>query len=391
MDGCAGDWYAMRSTVATIDLDALAWNYHVLRARTQGVRMLAMVKANAYGHGMVGVSRVLQHLGVDMLGTAFVSEARVLRDAGITIPIIVLTQVEPHEADEAIALNLITVVGDVSQATALAQAARARNTTAEVHLYIDTGMSRDGVRPHDAVTTAEMLQSTERLRCTGICTHFATADDPHNPFMKEQLSTFERVVEQCAAAGCSFATVHAANTGALWQSSETHFSLVRPGLALYGYSSAEAHVATLRPVMRVSSNVVSLRRAWPGDTVSYGRRYMLTEEATIATVPIGYGDGYMRALTGSASCLIRGKRYPVVGTICMDEIMVNVGSDPVELGDEVVLLGTQTLADRTGAIDLEELATWAGTIPYEITTAVSARVPRLFTGELASVAQSSSL
>ena len=134
----------MRSTVATIDLDALAWNYHVLRTRTQGAHILAMVKANAYGHGMVGVSRVLQHLGVDILGTAFVSEARVLRDAGITIPILVLTHVEPPEADESVALNLITVVGDVSQANALAQAARARNTTAEVHLYIDTGMSRVG-------------------------------------------------------------------------------------------------------------------------------------------------------------------------------------------------------------------------------------------------------
>lgn len=381
----------MRSTVATIDLDALAWNYHAIRSCIGNASMLAMVKANAYGHGMIGVSRVLQHLGVDMLGTAFVSEARELRAAGVTIPIMVLTQVEPHEAAEAVELNLETVVGDLVQARALGAAATAQGTTANVHLYVDTGMSRDGVRAHDAVAFAQELQKVDGLSSVGICTHFATADDPHNPFLKEQLSTFRHVVEQCALVGCSFATVHAANTGALWQSADTHFSLVRPGLSLYGYASAETHVAPLRPVMRLSSAVVSLRRAWPGETVSYGRRYMVAEEATIATVPIGYGDGYMRALTGSAHCLIRGKRYPVVGTVCMDEIMVNVGNDDVQLGDEVVLLGVQPSEHGGGAIDIDELATWAGTIPYEITTAVSARVPRLFTGALAALAQGSKL
>ncbi len=381
----------MRSTVATIDLDALAWNYHAIRSRIGSAQMLAMVKANAYGHGMIGVSRVLQHLGVDMLGTAFVSEARELRAAGVTIPIMVLTQVEPHEAAEAVELDLITVVGDPGQAKALADAALARNTVADVHLYVDTGMSRDGVRAHDAPHLAQVLQSMEGLRCSGICTHFATADDVHNPFLTEQLSTFRHVIEQCALVGCSFATVHAANTGALWQSADTHLSLVRPGLSLYGYASAETHVAPLRPVMRLSSTVVSVRRAWPGETVSYGRRYMVAEEATIATVPIGYGDGYMRALTGSAHCLIRGKRYPVVGTVCMDEIMVNVGNDDVQLGDEVVLLGVQQTEHGGGAIDIDELATWAHTIPYEITTAVSARVPRLFTGALAAIAQGSKL
>lgn len=381
----------MRSTVATIDLDALAWNYQTLRARIGNRAMLGMVKANAYGHGMVGISRVLQHLGADMLGTAFVSEAEVLREAGITIPIMVLTQVEPHDAAQAVALKLVTVVGDLGQAQALAREAIRQGTTAEVHLYVDTGMSRDGVRAHNAAAFATALMSIEGLRCTGICTHFATADDPHNPFMAEQLSTFHRVIEQCAAAGCSFATVHAANTGALWQSADTHLSLVRPGLSLYGYASAETHVAPLRPVMRLTSTVVSLRRAWPGDTVSYGRRYMVAEESTIATVPIGYGDGYMRALTGSAQCLIRGTRYPVVGTVCMDEIMVNVGNDAIQLGDEVVLLGVQPAEQGGGAIDIDELATWANTIPYEITTAVSARVPRLFTGALAAIAQGSNL
>lgn len=379
----------MRSTIATIDLDALAWNYQTLRSRIGSCSMLGMVKANAYGHGMIGVSRVLQHLGIDMLGTAFVSEAQELRDAGITIPIMILTPVEPHEAEQAVHLGLITVVGDLSQAQALADAARRSATTAEVHLYVDTGMCRDGVRAHDAPDVARRLAEIEGLRCSGICTHFATADDPHNPFLAEQLSTFRRVIEQCEALGCTFATVHAANTGALWQTGDTHFSLVRPGLSLYGYTSVEAGVPPLRPVMRLSSRVVSRRRVWPGDTVSYGRRYMVSEEATVVTVPIGYGDGYLRALTGSAQCLIRGRRYPVVGTICMDEIMVNVGNDPIEIGDEVVLSGVQQGEAFGGAIDIDELATWAQTISYEITTAISARVPRLFTGALAGIARGS--
>lgn len=374
----------MRSTVATIDLDALEWNIGVIRRRTPGKAILAMVKANAYGHGMIPISRALQAYGVEMLGTALVDEALLLRTAGISIPIMVLTPVEPHECLAAAEHDLITVACDLSQIRALGEAATSLGKQAEVHLYIDTGMHREGFRPHDATVAAEAIRSIPGIRLTGICTHFATADDPNSPFLREQLSTFNEVRKQCESVGCTFATVHAANTGAMWQSEQTHFSMVRPGLSLYGYASPGNEAMTLRPVMSLASRIISIRRAWPGETVSYGRRYMVTNETTIVTVPVGYGDGYMRSLTGVAECLIGGERFPVVGSICMDELMVDVGNADVHLGDEVVLLGRQVQRDGLlNSIDAVEIAAWASTIPYEITTAISARVPRSFIGRLA--------
>lgn len=374
----------MRSTVATIDLDALEWNLSVIRRHTPGKAILGMVKANAYGHGMIPISRALQACGVEMLGTAFVDEALQLRSAGITVPIMVLTPIETHECEAAVTSDLITVACDISQVTALGVAATSLGKQAEVHLYIDTGMHREGFRPRDAVEAALAIRSIPGIRLTGICTHFATADDPHSPFLHEQLSTFNEVRAQCEVAGCSFATVHAANTGAMWQSEQTHFSMVRPGLSLYGYAAPENSEMTLHPVMSLTSRILSMRRAWPGETVSYGRRYMVTNETTIVTVPVGYGDGYMRGLTGKAECLIGGHRYPVVGSICMDELMVEVGDANVRVGDEVVLLGRQVRGDgHMGSIDAVEIAEWASTIPYEITTTISARVPRSFTGRLA--------
>lgn len=373
----------MRSTVAVIDLDALVWNLSVVRRRAPGKAVLGMVKANAYGHGMLPVAKALQGAGIDLLGVALVDEAVQLRKAGITVPIMVLTPAEPADCAAVVEHGLVTVACDLSQVQVLSATALAAGRVADVHLYVDTGMHRDGFRPPDAVAAAVAVQALPGIRLVGICTHFATADDPASPFLREQLSTFTDVVAQCTAAGCSFVSVHAANTGALWQSDATHFTMVRPGLSLYGYAPPAADEMTLRPVMQIRSSVVSVRRAWPGETVSYGRRYVVPHETTIVTVPIGYGDGYMRSLTGRASCLIGGRRHPVVGTICMDEIMVDVGDTPVALGDEVVLLGYQAHADgRLESIDAIELAEWAGTIPYEITTAVSARVPRMFTGKI---------
>ncbi|MCX6140305.1 MAG: alanine racemase [Candidatus Kapabacteria bacterium] len=369
----------MRSTVATIDLDALAWNLSVVRARTPGKSVLAMVKANAYGHGMVTTSLALQALGVEMLGTAFVDEAIELRAVGITIPIMVLTPVEAHECRAAIENDLITVACEISQVSELSRCAQEVGRTAEVHLYIDTGMHRDGFRPSHAVGAARTIGEMPGIRLTGVCTHFATADEPHSPFLREQLSTFTEVISQCEANGSTFATIHAANSGAMWQLDTSHFTMVRPGLSLYGYSAAGTDVMTLHPVMSLSSRVLSARRAWPGDTISYGRRHVVSRETTIVTVPIGYGDGYLRSLTGKAECLIGGSRFPVVGTICMDELMVDVGDSAIGLGDEVVFLGRQVgMNGRIDSIDATDLAKWASTIPYEITTSISARVPRRY-------------
>ncbi|MEY3386460.1 MAG: hypothetical protein RIR53_1271 [Bacteroidota bacterium] len=378
----------MRSTVAMIDLDALEWNVGRVRARAAGRAVLGMVKANAYGHGMIEIARVLDELGLEVLGTAFVDEAVALRSAGITRPILVLTPVESHEIESVVEHGLTIVACDLDQIRALSALAQERGSPAAVHLYIDTGMLREGFRPHEALEASRVLRQLPGIVLEGLCTHFATADEADSAFLREQLSTFEQTHRQLVDDGCSFVWVHAANTGALWQSTDTHYTLVRPGISIYGYDHALGGEMTLRPVMSVRSRVVSRRQAWPGDTVSYGRRHMVSKETTIVTVPIGYGDGYLRGLSGHAECLIGGRRCPVVGSVCMDELMVDVGDQPVVIGQEVVLLGMQTSHDEhVESIDAVELANWAGTIPYEITTAISQRVPRIYVGRLAHRAQ----
>ncbi|MCU0330981.1 MAG: alanine racemase [Candidatus Kapabacteria bacterium] len=377
----------MRSTQAHIDTDALAWNVSLVRRRVGDRRLLGMVKANAYGHGMVQVARVLLACGVDVLGVAFVDEAVTLRRHGIASPIMVLTPTEFHEAAAVVDLGLEVVVCDVPQALRLSEVAQSSSSRVDVHVYIDTGMHREGFLSHEAVDSILLLKELPGVDCKGICTHFATADDSQSGFIGEQVERFVGVLEACTAAGITFPHIHAANTGGIWHPADVLFTMVRPGLSLYGYSSVPSDSLPLRPVMSLVSNVLSTRRIAAGESVSYGRRWYATEDTTIVTIPIGYGDGYGRVLTGKAQCLINGQRYPIVGTICMDECMVNVGDADVAVGDPVVLLGKgyDNSAPPTD-IDARELAAWANTIPYEITTSVTARVPRLYTGNLAHVA-----
>jgi len=369
----------MRTTQAHIDLTALRWNLEVVRRRTAGSRLLGMVKANAYGHGIVPIARALSDLDVHMLGTAYLGEACELRSCGIQTEVIILTPTEVHEAEEIARHQFHVVACDIVQMQHLSDAAIAQDTTVPVHLYIDTGMMREGFRYTEAVAAAEQLSRMRGLRLVGLCTHFATADDPASPFLHQQLALFESALDQLTTAGFAFEYVHAANSGALWMSRSTHFTMVRTGLSLFGYAiGAETDVA-LRPVLSLRSTIISKRKAWPGESISYGQRYIVSEECTIVTIPIGYGDGYLRGLTGHAECIINGRKYPVVGSICMDELMVNIGAEDFPVGQEVVLLGTQSAANgEFAAIDAIELAEKAGTIPYEILTAISARVPRVY-------------
>lgn len=369
----------MRSTKAHIDLDALRWNYSVVRRRADAQKILGMVKANAYGHGMIAIARELAELGIDMLGTAFVDEAIEIRSHGITTDIIVLTPAHAYESHEVAKHGFHVVACDQEQMHALSLAAVACGSMVPVHLYVDTGMMREGFRPHDALDAAEQITALPGLQLVGLCTHFATADNPSSPFLHAQLEQFVETRNRLEAAGHAFTYVHAANSGALWMDHATHFTMVRTGLSLYGYAIGAEPDMALRPVMSVQSRINSKRRAKPGESISYGQRYVVTEECTIATVPIGYGDGYLRGLTGVAECIIGGKRYPAVGSICMDEIMVNLGQDDYPLDEPVVLLGRQVgPGGRHEAIDAIELAQMAQTIPYEILTAVSLRVPRVY-------------
>jgi len=377
----------MRTTNAIINVDHLAWNLQVIRRRANGAGVLAMIKANAYGHGLTGTARALQALQIDMLGVAFVHEAEALRRNGITTPILVVTPTQPEDAPLIAQHDLEVVVCDLREAAPLSEAAAAGGRQIRVHLSVDTGMHRDGVSPHDAVPVLQALKSMPGLTVVGLCTHFATAYEESSPYLREQLETFDRVRRQCLDTGHAFEVVHAANSGAIWHAHEAHFNLVRPGLSLYGYGPTPEVDPLLRPVMSLTTRVSAVRRIWPGDTVSYGRTFMASESTTIATIPIGYGDGYLRALSGKTTCLIHGKEYPIVGIICMDACMVDMGDDPVEVGDDVVLIGSQADAEgHVRSIDAAQVAQRAGTITYEITTAISERVPRTFVGDLAQVA-----
>lgn len=385
MGACYKDG-ALRSTQAIIDTDALVGNVAVVRQRIGNRRLLAMVKANAYGHGMVGVSRVLEHAGVDVLGVAFVDEAVRLRESGVRMPIVVLTPFELHDCDTIAALQLDVVIADETRLRALASAASSAGCVVRCHVFVDTGMHRDGIEPSKAAAFATMVASQSHLELRGICTHLASADDPLEDYNRQQLEVFELVVQELAAMGHSVPDVHVANTGAIWNLPTSMCTMVRPGLSLYGYEPTLGRSVDLRPVMSIVTTVLSIRSVKAGDTVSYGRRWTSDLPTEIATIPIGYGDGYSRGLTGAAHVIVHGKRVPVVGTICMDECMLDVGGLDVEVGDDVVVLGRQLWHGHESAIDAVELASWANTIPYEVTTAVSSRVPRVFTGTHARIA-----
>jgi len=350
-----------------------------------------MVKANAYGHGMVGVSRVLEHVGVDVLGVAFVDEAITLRQHGIHMPIVVLTPFEEHEAPSAVAYNLEVVVADQPRVEALAAAAQRADKQVRCHVFVDTGMRRDGIDPEQAPAFAAAVAAKPGLILRGLCTHLASADAPFDEFNKEQLKRFDLVLEEILRMDVHVPDVHATNTGGIWNLPSSMYSMVRPGLSLYGYEPTSGRASELRPVMTLVSTVLSIRSVSKGETVSYGRRWKAASDTNIATVPIGYGDGYARSLSGVAEMLIQGQRVPVVGTVCMDECMLNIGGMKVSIGDEVVVMGYQNHGGMQGSIDAVELAAWLDTIPYEVTTAISARVPRVYKGAYAKVAGTISL
>lgn len=376
----------MRSTRAIIDTDALASNLAVVRKRAGRRKILAMVKANAYGHGMVGVSRVLQHVGVDMLGVAFVEEAVTLRSNGITIPVVVLTPFEQDEIDTIVSLGIDVTIGDDTCIRPLGDAAVSAGRTVRCHVFVDTGMHRDGVPPEQSVEVAQKVASQPGLFLQGLCTHLASADDPLEEYNHEQLQCFEQVVESVREVGVPVDDVHVANTGAVWNLPSSMYTMIRPGLSLYGYEPTHGTSPDLRPVLSLRTRVASLRTIKAGQSVSYGRRWRAVASTQIATLPIGYGDGYSRALTGKAQVLVRGVRVPVVGTICMDECMIDVGMQQISVGEEVVVIGRQNASNQDACIDAVEIAGLLGTIPYEVTTALSARVPRVFVGQYAHVA-----
>lgn len=369
-----------RPTCVEIDLNALQYNFHQVKKRVGGkVKILVAVKANAYGHGMLEVSRRLLNLDVDYLGVATIDEAIQLRRAKITAPILLFSAILPYEVKAVIDYKITLSVSSLEIARRLNREAKTKRRRVKVHIEIDTGMGRLGVWHKEAIGFITRLIEFKNLEIEGVYTHFASADEEDSAYTFLQIASFKTLIKDLERREIGIPFKHAANSMGLLRFKECHFNLVRPGLIVYGlYPRKDTRRdIRLKPVLSFKTKVVSLKKLTRGQTVSYGRTYVAPKDTVIAILPVGYGDGYSRLLSNRADVLIRGKRMGVVGTICMDQTMVNVTLFPdVKVGDSAVLIGKQ----GKEMITAEELASLSDTISYEVVSCISSRVPRLYKG-----------
>jgi alanine racemase len=371
-----------RPTIAEIDLAALRHNFlQVQRTVPAGSGILAVVKADAYGHGFMDVTRELESLGVTAFGVAFLAEGIQLRKSGIDRPILILGGIYPGQEKKCIGFSLSTAVFSLEQARLLNYVAGKLYRKARIHVKVDTGMGRLGISDAEVPAFFRKLRTMPHLEVEGIISHFASADEldeSGRDYTALQAERFARAVAVARGEGFSPRYIHIANTAAAFSLNLPECNLVRPGIALYGALPSVDFTGRmdLKPVMRLKSRVAMLKWVAPDTSVSYARRYTAAERTHVASVPVGYADGYPRSLTNRGEVLVRGVRARVIGTVCMDWIMLDVTGVPgVAVGDEVTLLG----CDGNGhCIAGEELAERAGTIPYEIFCGISKRVPRVY-------------
>jgi len=370
-----------RPTVAEIDLDALRHNLSQVRDLLRGkAEILAMVKADAYGHGAGPIAQELESAGAGLLGVATAEEGVELRRAKVALPILILGGIYPGEFQKYIENHLTPVIFDLDAAREIEERARKTGHPFAAHLKIDTGMSRLGFPWDQWDTPLNFFREVKFIQVEGLMTHFAVAESEQSDdkaFTEEQIHRFQTCVDQTLRAGISPRFIHMANSSATTAWERARFNLVRPGLMLYGVPPTPALGTriSLKPVLSWKTKILSLKKLRCGDSVSYGRTFTCPKDSLIGTLPIGYGDGYCRRFSNRAEVLVRGKRARVVGVVCMDLTMIDVSEIPeVRAGDEVVLLGRQG-SDEIQAFDL---ARWAETIPYEIFCGIGKRVPRLF-------------
>jgi alanine racemase len=374
--------YDSRPTFAEIDLSALRHNFRTIRSSIPNrTEILAVVKADAYGHGFMDISRELENLGVDAFGVAFLVEGIQLRKAGIDRPVLLLGGIYPGQERKCVGYNLSTAVFTLEQARALNQAALKLFRKARIHLKIDTGMGRLGISYADVPSFMQELKKLPGIELEGVISHFASADELDESgqyYTRLQAERFAWALGEVRQAGFVPRYVHIANSAAALLRDIPGCNLVRPGIALYGAlpSPDFRGKLDLRPVMRLKSRIAMLKWVEEGSTISYARRFTAGGRSLIASVPVGYADGYPRALTNRGEALVRGQRARVAGTVCMDWIMLDVTAvRDAAAGDEVVLIGTDAAGN---CIPAEELAQAAGTIPYEIFCGISKRVPRVY-------------
>jgi alanine racemase len=360
-----------RPTVAEVDLDAIRHNVRLLRP--PGAELLAVVKADAYGHGDATVARAALEAGATRIGVALPEEGLGLRERGITAPILVLSELPRGSEKEALGAGLTAAVYTEDGLAGLVEAARSIGRPAGVHLKVDTGMHRAGLWPPSAAPAFAGSILDAGLELEGLWTHFAAAEEDEEG-TRTQLRILLEVRDTLERMGVRAQVLHAANSAATIRFPEAHLDLVRPGAAVYGLDPGGGigPAFGLRPALTLRSSVSLVKRLPAGERISYGGRYALERDANVATVPVGYGDGYRRGLSSKGEVLIGGRRRRVAGTVTMDQILVDCGDDAVAPGDDVVLIGAQ----GPERITAEELATHVGSIGYEIVTAIGARVPR---------------
>ncbi len=367
-----------RPTRAEIDLLAIRSNFkEVERLVGKQVRIMAVVKGNAYGHGILEVTRAVLSAGASCLGVAIVEEGIFLRRHGVTAPILVFTPPFDYQLDEHLNHDLEVSLCSIAMAQALNSRANSAGKPAVVHLKVDTGMGRIGVAADEAAEFASRVSKLPGIQIKGIFTHFATSDEKDPLFAQTQLNRFRAALSQLRHRGIAYTVAHCANSGAILNLPGSCLDMVRVGLLMYGYtpSPLTASKIALRAAMAVKSKASFIKQISAGTSISYGRRYISPRETTIVTVPIGYADGLNRQLANKAQVLINGKRFPTVGTICMDQVMIDVGNNgDVLVGDDVVFIGTSGREQITAW----DVAQASGTIPYEILCAISGRVPRIY-------------
>lgn len=378
--------YIVNRSWVEVDLDAIGSNVAAIKESIwRSSELMAVVKADAYGHGVQYVVPKLLEAGADRLAVSMLDEAIELRESNVTAPILVLSYTDPRRADEIVKYNITQTVYSWDLIRAINAAGERRGELANIHVKIDTGMGRVGfVSGFDTIREIEEISKLPFIAIEGVFTHFAAADEENSTYTRQQFSRFLSICQELERMGIYIPIKHCCNSAATLRYPECSMDMVRCGLILYGQmpENTEPFHAKFKSAMQLKSNVIHVKTLQAGSSISYGRNFVTKRESRIATIPIGYADGYSRVISGKAEVLIHGYRVPVVGSICMDACMIDVTDvpDSVAVGDEVVLFGRQERSDgEIVEITADELASWSNTIAYEVISVIGKRVPRVYT------------
>lgn len=370
---------SIRPVWAEIDLDCIKDNIREIRKSMKEKEIIAVVKADAYGHGAIDIAPVLLENGADKLAVAVITEALELRNSGIEAPIIILGYTPITFAKELIEENIEQTVYDLGYAKELSKIGKENYTDINIHIAVDTGMGRIGFLPNeDGIKAVEAISKLDNIKIKGIFTHFSSADEKDKEYTNYQIKKFNDFVKVLEGKNINLGCKHLSNSAAILDIEEAHFDAVRPGIILYGYypsNEVDKKKIKLKPALTLKSQIVHVKELSTGEYISYGRKYRTQRKSIIATLPIGYADGYTRALYGKAQVIVKGKLVPVVGRICMDQCMIDVTDvGPVKVGDEVILLG----AEDGVKFDADDIAKLIDTISYEVVCMIGKRVPRVY-------------